>query len=118
MGFDRSKVIFDRVSPISDTVYRLAEGRPILVEPDEQIDFLRRFDAVVIYCRLHTSYEMVGYISRETKPHKPADYLEKVIEVHPKVVDAYEQVMGKVRDAGIPVLQYNSDLLRWLACVA
>lgn len=124
MGFAPEKVIFDRVSPISDTVYRQAEGRKILVKPEEQIQFLKRFGAVIIYCCLGSSAEMVEHIDRTPKAHKPEDYLEKVLAMHPKVVEAYEEVITAAQDSGLPVIRYNwktdsyPDLLRWLACVA
>ena len=124
LGFDRSKVIFDRVSPISDTVYRQAEGRPILVAFEEQLEFLKQFGVVIIYCRLGSSAEMVEHIDRSPKPHKPADYLEKVIANHPRVVELYDETMELVRQAGLPVLTFNwkqdryTDLVRAIACVA
>lgn len=121
---DPSKVIFDRVSPISDSIYRQADGREQVMNVADQHEFLRQFGPVVIFCRLRSSAEMVEHISREEKEHKSGDYLRLVIERHQTITDLYDQTMNLLRRMHIPVITYNwkldrySDLLRTLSCVA
>jgi hypothetical protein len=124
LGFERGKVIFDRVSAISDNIYRQAEGRPILVPFEEQLAFLHKFGVVIVYCRLKSSAEMIEYIDQTPKPHKPADYLEKVISVHPRIVELYDETMKLVQRSGISVYHHDwkrddyFQLLENLKCVA
>ena len=108
MAFVHSKehLLIDRLPSISEPVYCRALGKPFLVPENEMLDLLLNEDPIVVYCRLNSPQEMLGYML-EGKPHKPSSYYDQLRREYPKIVDEYDLMIDRMVDAEFAVFRYN-----------
>jgi hypothetical protein len=102
--FTREGCIFDRHPLISDCIYKTALGLRNLEDPRVLVKLLRRWNPVVVYCRLESIDDMQANIVRTSKAHKPPEYLEKVLANHLRVTQCYDLFFAK-----LPYLNYAWD---------
>lgn len=109
-------VLFDRCSHISDCIYRRSLGKIPLVYEDYLHERLRKWNPVIVYCRLDNSKAMLENMARHHKDHKPVEYMKAVEKSHMDIVRRYDLTMEVLRNEGMDVFRYdwqtdNFDLL-------
>lgn len=114
----RPPIIFDRIPQISQLVYQTAVPNPAfrplplldpefgprqLLSPQESRQSLYRatvskgyYPLVVIFCCPSDPELAWSNVDRETKPHKPSEYLRKVEDAHGLITRLYSLILPAV----------------------
>lgn len=99
--------VFDRCSHISDCIYRRALGMPTLITEQYLHQQLKKWNPVIIYCRLESTEEMLNNISSKFKAHKPPEYLAEVRKNQLDIVRRYDLTMDILSKEGMDVIPYD-----------
>lgn len=95
--------LLDRTPHISNLIYASAEGRDTFLSLDECLARLRVWDPIIIYCYDEDLPLQKARISRDKKPHKSPEYLEKVLNNFDRVYSCYRALFHML-------LQSNGNL--------
>lgn len=91
-------IVFDRISHISDAIYKIALGGKPLANQVRCWRYLHQDSGpiAIVYVRRLDDEGMLNSILETKKAHKPPEYLEKVKENHPKIVELYDDAMPRI----------------------
>jgi len=98
--------VIDRVPHISEPIYSRVSVRRSFIPEFQLHDRLKRFDPIVVYCRLPQMSDMFKAIDRSKKPHKPSQHLEEVLKQYRAVVQDYDITMDLLSKSGVTVIMY------------
>lgn len=104
---DKLPGVYDRWSPISEQVYGPIMRKKPLIGHKEMDVAIRFFDPLIIHCKPRLNYPPGLPVFDNKKPYKTVEHVSQVREHYVEIVEGYEEVMKRLRDSGLEVIDYE-----------
>jgi len=97
-----SSGILDRLTPISDWVYKRAARKTPFHHPEETVKFLTWYPAILVFCQSDNPTP-----STKPKTHKTAEDLETAIRNAARIKSSYTILKNYLRANNIRIIEYD-----------